>query len=205
MLFYQFPHLFNNRFKLNMDFPDFQNNHDAKAFKAIYDQYWEELYRKAYKRLNTQETAEDIVQNIFVEFWEKRNTINIEKSVGNYLYGALKKKILLHFRTQYRQEARMQSQSHMIKEADESFESRIIYTDYLNKVEHLLRHLPKKSKKVFELKRKCYLTNKEIAQKLEISEKTVEYHVKYATDFLRNYCGDMVVAITVSLLIRFIQ
>ena len=166
---------------------------DTKTFKSVYDRYWEELYRKAYKRLNDPEAAEDIVQNIFVELWQNREKTDIEKSIGDYLFGALKNKILLHFRIGYRRTEQSQYLRLHAVENDDSLEKRIIYVDFLNQIDGLLKRLPPKSKKVFTLKKESFLTNKEIAHRLGISEKTVEYHVKYATDFLRTNCGEWAV------------
>jgi len=173
---------------------------DTKTFRSVYDRYWEELYRKAYKRLNDQEAAEDIVQNIFVELWQNRGKTAIEKSIGDYLFGALKNKILLHFRTGYRRAEHSQYLSLRAMENDDSLEKRIIYVDFLDQIDGLLKRLPPKSQKVFTLKKENFLTNKEIALKLGISEKTVEYHIKYATDFLRTNCGEWAVLIALVLL-----
>ena len=76
---------------------DFQQG-SKKAFEKIYNLYWKGLYLHAYKRLNAEDLAEELVQELFIQLWEKRKEIKVEKSLQHYLYGVIKKKILHHLR-----------------------------------------------------------------------------------------------------------
>lgn len=74
---------------------------DSEAFNAVYALYWKKLYFHAYKRVGTAELAEDMVQDVFFQFWLKRASLVITKSIESYLMGMLKNKILMHFREKY--------------------------------------------------------------------------------------------------------
>ena len=163
---------------------------DAEAFRELYQLHWENLYIKAYKRLSSPELSEEVVQQLFLDLWEKRKTMKIKSSLTAYLHGMLKKKILQHFRDQYLQDNHRQIIKIEHQDHDATLEQRIIHRDILERVDLLIQDLPTQSRRVFELSRKQWLSNSEIASKLRISNKAVEYHINYALRYLRNNCKE---------------
>ncbi len=158
---------------------------DLKAFEELYMRYWLPLVNSAYKRLNSREKAEDIVQNIFIDIYQRRHSIELNISLRAYLNQALKFKILNEYR------------SHLInsKYQKHIFFSSFCKNDLANELEakeleininHTLNSLPNKCKQVFNLSRKENLSNKDISARLNITVSTVEKHITKALKTLRN-------------------
>ena len=66
------------------------------AFRVIYDRHWQRLYTIAYHRLNDSPEAEEIVQDIFCNFWRKRDTIELTKGLDHYFAVAVKFEVINH-------------------------------------------------------------------------------------------------------------
>ena len=67
------------------------------AFREIYNRYWEELFRLAINILNDKDTSEDLLQEIFINIWQRRQQVNISNLWG-FLFRAVKVKVLEHLR-----------------------------------------------------------------------------------------------------------
>lgn len=158
---------------------------DAIAFEEIYNRYWLKLYSSAYKRLNKREQAQEIVQDLFTSFWLNRTHLKIHTSLQGYLFSSIKYSVLNYkraesVRTTY-------SEAYILADDfyDNSTEEYISYRDLKETVDNGINKLPPKCRNVFELSRNQYKTNREIAQLMGISEKTVENHLTKALRVLR--------------------
>ncbi|MEO7766961.1 MAG: sigma factor [Ferruginibacter sp.] len=81
-------------------FRSVKQNNDLKAFEELYNRYWPTLVNSAYKRLNSKKKAEDIVQNIFVDVYHRRTTIDLTVSFKAYLNQELKFRVLNEYRSE---------------------------------------------------------------------------------------------------------
>ncbi len=154
------------------------------AFETLYKRYWDRLLNAAYKRLADLELCEELVQNIFVKIWEKREVLQINTGFSNYLHTALRYSVIDHYRKRLTQESYLTFRSSSA-DADNSTEDNIILNDLGRYLEKLIDQLPDKCRSVYRLSRAEHKTNKEIAQLLNISEKTVEGHLTKALHALR--------------------
>jgi RNA polymerase sigma-70 factor (family 1) len=155
------------------------------AFKELYTRYWKALFSEAYKRLKNRELSEEVVQDLFANLWAKRHDLQINTAVGGYLFVSVSYYVIDHYRKEiirakYRKDFKT---SH--NEADYSTENMIMLKDLTGTVESQISQLPDKCRSVYELSRNQHKTNKEIAQHLGISEKTVENHLTKALRRLR--------------------
>lgn len=160
-------------------------NGDEAAFEELYNRYWAELYASAFKRLRIKEAAEEIVQDLFTSLWTKRDSLVIHTSLQNYLYSSIRYLVFAYFS---KQDNRKTYEDFVLGgpiSGDTSTEDRIYLNDLERNLDQGLRRLPQKCRSVFELSRKQYKTNKEIASFLGISEKTVENHLTKALRTLR--------------------
>lgn len=157
---------------------------DGEAFAEIYERYWQRLLEAAYRRLGSREAAKEAVQDVFVSLWHKRHEHVIEHLPG-YLLTAIKYRvidILKHRHTQagYQEHIR----PHLVAE-DHSTEETVAADDLSLALLNSLLRLPEHTREVFRLSRLEHQTVPEIAERLHISRKTVEYHLTRALKVLR--------------------
>lgn len=154
---------------------------DESAYYELFELYWEQLYSIAFKILRNQEIAKDIVQDLFLSIWEKRNSKDIQ-NIESYLtraakFSALKEIRDNHFKNVEPIDERL--------ELAESIGHDIELNELQVHIESVIEELPDKCKAVFKLSRNEQLSNKEIAEKLNLSKRTVETHISNALKHLR--------------------
>lgn len=158
---------------------------DVGAFEEIYNRYWLKLYSAAYKRVKERATAQEIVQDFFTNFWINREQVKIQTSLQGYLFTSIKYLVLNYKRAEAVRNSYAEILLMVNNSFDNSTEENYYYKELLERVETEVNQLPPKCRNVFELSRKQYKTNKEIAQLMGISEKTVENHLTKALRYLR--------------------
>ena len=158
---------------------------DKDAFKHFFDTYYSDLCNFVNIYIKNQLVSEEIVQDIFVHFWEHRGSLNINTSVKSYLYSASKYRGLNHIRNVKRREA--------IKlKLEIEIKAEVSYDDFDgNVLREILykatRSLPPKCLQIFKLRHEHQLSNSEIAAELGISIKTVDNQMTIAFKKLRSY------------------
>lgn len=158
---------------------------DVIAFEELYERYWSKLYSAAYKRMGKREAAEEIVQDIFTSLWIKRSSLVINSSFESYLFASVKYMVFASFQ---KENHRKTYESYIVRaknDVDNSTMETIDWNELKQNVSAEVEKLPEKCRKVYELSRKEFRSNKEIAFSLGISEKTVENHLTRALRTLR--------------------
>ncbi|WP_158827710.1 sigma-70 family RNA polymerase sigma factor [Mucilaginibacter lacusdianchii] len=156
---------------------------DRKAFNLLYERYWALIYKKAFLYLQDTEACISIVNDIFINIWEKRDVLNII-NVKNYLTAAARYRVYNYIKA---------NKSLRLTYIDdyEKFESTAVEYNvgeavfHENDLELLLNKLPARCKEIFLLSRVNHLTNDEIALKLSVSKRTVENQLSYALRYLK--------------------
>jgi RNA polymerase sigma-70 factor (family 1) len=156
-----------------------------QAFKEIYNRYWKQLYSYAYKRVKSREVAEEIVQDFLTNFWVNRHKLNIQTSFEGYIYTSVKHLVLNYFAKEARKIEVFENIFTNTSYLDNSTEEIISLHELHTVIAKEVSYLPVKCRSVFELSRMQNKTNKEIAQVLGISEKTVEGHLSKAIKRLK--------------------
>jgi RNA polymerase sigma-70 factor (family 1) len=159
---------------------------DEKAFREIYERYWKRLFSLATFKTNSQEIAEEIVQELFVRLWERRKILMITH-LESYLFTALKYQIISHLRQVIAQRSVVEPTGN---EASTDTEDFLTAQTIQTAIEQGIYQLPEKTQAVFRLSRFEEKSHKEIALALDLSEKSVEYHITQALKFLRVYLKD---------------
>lgn len=155
------------------------------AFDELYNRYWSKLYSQAYKRIGKSEIAEEIVQDFFTSLWINKETVQVYSTFSSYTYSAIRNLVFKYYQKEYNARKYEDAHKMSIVESDFSTEQLIELNDLKRALEQEVDSLPPKCKGVFNLSRKEYKSNKEIAAILEISEKTVENHITKALKVLR--------------------
>ena len=166
---------------------------DCKAYDFLMNSYYQRLCVYAQSLCNDHNTAEDIVQNVFVKIWVKRKKINPDLSIKSYLY----KSVYNEFINQYRknkpviflEKKYFEAIDLVVDIEPEELESLII----LMNIE--IENLPSKCKEIFLMNKKEGLTHTEISEYLNISTKTVEGHITRAFKILTEKLGTKMEAV----------
>jgi RNA polymerase sigma-70 factor (family 1) len=156
---------------------------DERAFTALYNRYWQKLFSVSYNRLKDISSSEDIVHDVFASLWANRHDNQIN-SLENYLATATKFQVLSKIKKLERERNHCQSinATPVISICDES---RLHHKQILQLVEKEVERLPEKCRLIFNYSRRNGLPSKEIAEKLNISPKTVDNQLHKALKQLK--------------------
>ena len=169
---------------------------DARAYEATYKQLYKPLFIYALTMLNDEAKAEGIVQNVFLKLWEKKETIEIKTSLKAYLYKAVHNSSLNAIKhTQVKQQYESHLAHTMKNEFAETPERNNALKQLEGRIRHALTELPEQCRTVFQMSRFEDLKYREIAERLSISEKTVENHMGKALKTLRVKLSDYLVSL----------
>ncbi len=168
---------------------------DEEAFRFFFEKYYTDLCNFVNIYLNDPITAEDLVQDIYVYFWNKKENIRIETSVKSYLLKASKNKSLNYLRNE---KNRLAIHEKLANESATSCEIPEDREDNFRKqaiIEKAVARLPEKCREIYILSKEKKLTYNEISKELGISVKTVENQMgnalKKLREFLRPYYDEL--------------
>jgi RNA polymerase sigma-70 factor (ECF subfamily) len=157
---------------------------DQKAYKQIYDRYWQLLYRHSCNMMRNDEEAKDIVQEVFTTLWMKKK--DIRPPVAAFLYTASRNRILNRLK-HLKIEAKYAEQRKAVLENPGMAlpDQQVIERDFERLIEAGIQSLPPKMRRIFELSRKEFKTHQEISEELKISSLTVKRQVSNALSILK--------------------
>lgn len=159
---------------------------DEHCFKEAYDQYWYDLLVMAKRFLTDEEIAKGLVQQVFISLWERRQSVVIHSCLRNYLYRALKLKIMEHYRNQ---QVRERHKAHILQVAETHgtcTDEYLRYKELIAAVNAAIAQLPDRCRQVYLMSRNDGLPNKLIAAELLITEKAVEGNMTRALSYLKS-------------------
>lgn len=162
---------------------------DEKAFEKLFHRFYAPLCLYASKITEDDIAAEEIVQDFLVKLWERRKQLSIDTSVKSYLFRSVKNLCINHIK---HNKIRIQHAKSVIAGAEANhYSDNFIEVDLAQKIEESINTLPEKRREIFRLSREEGLKYREIAEKLNISIKTVEAQmglaIKTLRDKLKNY------------------
>lgn len=161
---------------------------NSKAYDFLMDSFYKKLCSYAYTLSHDHGASEDIVQNVFVQIWSNKKSINSSFSIKSYLY----KSVYNEFINQYRknkpvfflEKKYLESVDLVVESTQENLD------ELLKLVDKEINKLPSKCREVFLLNKKEGLTHLEISEYLNISTKTIEGHMTRAFKILREKLDD---------------
>jgi RNA polymerase sigma-70 factor (ECF subfamily) len=156
-------------------------------FENIYRELYIDLCRYCFLFVRSEKAAEDIVQEQFVYLWEKRDEISISTSAKSYLFKAVRNKSINYIKSKYAN-IHFEDTAVIFDIAEFSTPSHKYETQELeNIIDMAFKSLPDRCYHIFSLSRYSPLSNKQIAEKLNISEKTVENQITIALKKIKSY------------------
>lgn len=158
---------------------------DKEAFNLLFYMYAEKIFKFSLTFFNEEAEAEEIVQEVFLKIWLKRANITNPSTFNAYIYTMAKNMIFNNlkrnvYRTKYNSYVYTNHNTY-----NNDTENAVMYEETKQRIELALKALPKKRREVFLLSRREGLKNKEIAEMLAISIKTVETHMSLSLKYLR--------------------
>ncbi|WP_162416089.1 RNA polymerase sigma factor [Cyclobacterium roseum] len=158
-----------------------------RAFALLFDQYAGQVYRYSRKFGLRHEDAEGIIQEVFLKLWQKRATLDPQRSLNAYLYKITKSYIIKRKKKLLLEKVFVQLESLDTPVADQAeMEHGLMLKDFMALIFKWAALLPRGQREVFELRNKDHLTMDEIAEKLKIPKRKVENRMYQANKTLRS-------------------
>jgi len=182
---------------------------DEQTYEYLFRNHYAALCTYAFRYLERKDLAEEIVSETFFRLWIKRADLQIEGDVKAYLFQAVYKNSLNYLRKQKTETLAVERLQHNhVNEQnirileDYSERDSLILKELEGKIEHAIKSLPDQARKVFTLKRYEGLKNREVADHLNISVKTVEMHMTRSLLFLKTELKDYLPAFLIYFILK---
>lgn len=149
-------------------------------FEQLFKDNWELMYQSALYKLKDPSLAEDIVQDIFLDLWKRKDKLVLQSEIKVYLLTAVKYKVMKCLdEVAKRQESQLEIASGFYAEEVLSFE------DIYNEIEVAIEKIPPKARMVFKMNKLEGMNVNEIAEKLQLSPQTVHNQLSKSMKILR--------------------
>ncbi|MEM9142729.1 MAG: RNA polymerase sigma-70 factor [Bacteroidota bacterium] len=156
---------------------------DERAYTFLVDRYHHDLCVYANSLVNDRGVAEDIVQNVFIRTWERRKNLNPSYSLKSFLYKAAYNEFIDQYR---KRKSVMAIEKIYIQELDRTVtRDDAFFEKLVVRLQQEIQNLPPTCKDIFLMSKREGLSNMEIAEYLDVSKKTIEYHMTRAFSILR--------------------
>lgn len=157
---------------------------DAQAFDALFNRHWEKLYKAAFARLNDSDDAQDIVQEVLISFWNRREQTEIKTSLEGYLLGAVKLRVISHFRSRKVRERQLLEALDRVNILENSISDIADYLELEQTLENAVTAMPEMLRNIYLL-RSDNLSIKEIAARTGLADQTVKNYISEVLRRLR--------------------
>jgi len=158
---------------------------DQPAFRSLYEKYFDDLFQIARRRVTLNEDAGDLVQEVFLSFYKNIQTIQVDDSIGGYLFISLRNKIL-NFYAKERSRLNKLSQKPFIPvENEDVIWSRLLTKEIQELVQAELNSMSPRLKEIYQLSKEQQMSIAEISALLQISEQTVKNQLYRALQQIR--------------------
>jgi len=168
------------------------------AFDEIYHRYWQILFNEAQKRLGDLGLSEEIVQDVFIDLWTNREQKTIE-SLYPYLFTAVRYKVFMIYKKQKRL-PRFEEPLEHIAFTNEDADAPYFLKDLLSGIHAWLTMQPEKRREIFRLRYIEEFSTKEIAEELNLSQKTVQNQLLIGQGSLREAVSKLLILFTAALI-----
>ncbi|WP_316838460.1 RNA polymerase sigma-70 factor [Pedobacter gandavensis] len=159
---------------------------DEQGFERIYRDHWKSVYGIIFHYTHDEEIAEEISQDLFASIWERRGKLSIKTTITHYLHRAAKLEAFEYLRTSNSRREHINCALRSHCGSINCTEEQVLFNELNGSLNLLLAELPCRCREVYRLSQDQGMNNKTIAANLLISEKTVEYHLYKAMNYLRN-------------------
>lgn len=155
-----------------------------QAFQCLFDRHWKALYAFVFRLLNDEDQTKDILQNTFLELWNKKDTLLVNDSLLPYLAKVAKNDVISLFR---RDKVRLEGVETLVENLQRTAYSdeRLLTNELQQAIDEELTKMPLNMQRCFQLSRYENKSIRDIASELLLSEQTVKNNISDALRRLR--------------------
>jgi RNA polymerase sigma-70 factor (ECF subfamily) len=162
---------------------------DERAFKKLFDLYKGRFYSVVLKMTRSDEVAEDIVQDVFMNIWNKRERLVDIDNPSSYFFTAVYRRVYHHYR-KIAQEKKLLQVVPPVKESVNTTDEIVLARESNKLISQAISKLPPQQQRVFKLSKQEGLSREDVARQLQISPNTVKNHLADALKFIRTFLRD---------------
>lgn len=161
---------------------------DDNAFTIIYNRSWNKVCNFSRLYITSDADVEDIVQQVFLKLWNYRESLKENENLDGFLFIATRNLVFSHMRKSFNENAYKLTVLDTVKDIDKDWygiQEEIEAYELGEYIEQLFKELSPRQQEIFRLSRSEMCSNREIAERLSISEKTVEKHITATLRYFR--------------------
>lgn len=162
---------------------------DRDTFRHLYESYWTKVFGVCFRVLQDTDLAKELAQDIFESLWRRKDTLVITGNPEAYLVRAAKLEVFQYIRNQNIRQVHLDSYRDQVPQSINSTQEDVHYAELSSRMDELLESLPPKRQQIYRLNFEG-ANHREIASAMNVSEKTVEYHIGKTRSFLRRHLKD---------------
>lgn len=163
---------------------------DKNAINGLYKAYSRRLFNFAFSYLKTDEDSLDVVQEVFLNLWKKRYDLKEDTNLEAYLFTVTKNSVISIFRKKISEKGYLEHLRNVAVLYHNDNEEQCDYQNLSEKIQELVGKLPEQRKRIFQMSKEKGMSNKAIAEELNISVKTVEDHITKARRFIKEHMSE---------------
>nr|WP_320020925.1 RNA polymerase sigma-70 factor [uncultured Draconibacterium sp.] len=165
------------------------------ALEKLHRKYYQPLCSFSYSYVKEIHTAEEVVSDVFLNLWIKRDSIHISSSIKSYLYTSVRNHSINSMNAQKHFFETLENHPIEYESIDHRADAKINYTETYNQIEKIIRELPPQRQTIFRLNRIDGLKYKEIAEILSISVNTVQKQMTEAVKHISKYYSEKILVL----------
>ena len=175
---------------------------DERTFNKLFNLYKERFYAVALKMTRSDEVAEDIVQDVFMNIWSKRESLVDVDNPTSYFFTAVYRRVY-HYYRKIALEKKLFQAGPPKEESVNTTEEMVLAHESKNLISEAIAQLPPQQQLVFKLSKQEGFSREDVAHQLHISPNTVKNHLSDATKFIRVFLHNS--TLTFLIIFRFLQ
>lgn len=179
---------------------DIPKEYDDQAFEVLFKTHYKALHAYALAILKDEDLAEEIVQSMFLKFWEKRELLNIQSSPKAYLYKCVYNDSLNHLKHEKIKYKHQEYSQQTMNIYQEPASAKVELSELERQLRKALNELPEQCRTIFQMSRFEELKYREIADQLGLSIKTVENQMGKALRVLRFKLADFLILVLLGIM-----
>lgn len=155
------------------------------AIEELYNYYYPRLYNFSKAFLKLEDGIDDILQDVFLRIWQNRDKIKTPSTFNSFIFTITRNLLLNELRSRLHNQKVKEKIGKLAIPTEYSLVEQREYDELKEKIEQAIEELPVRQKEIFTLSRIEGFSHREIAEKLHVSAKTIEFHIAKASAILR--------------------